>query len=77
MRFCLVHPRNVSGLTPTRCPILITAWFIDNEGSSFIASRTRRMERSRNSGGYFLGAGMVIILSWNQTLHQTRGGSLS
>ncbi len=28
-----------------------------------------------NSCGYFLGAGMVTILSGNQTVHQTRGGS--
>lgn len=31
---------------------------------------------ARSSGGYFLG-GMIIILSGSQTLHQTRGDSLS
>lgn len=56
----LLEPtRNVSGLTPTRCPTRITAWFPDNSGSSFHASCTSLAARSRNSGGYSLKAGTV------------------
>ena len=50
-RCCLTQPRNVSGTTPTRSAILITGWFIDNDGSSAIASDTRGTERSRSSAG--------------------------
>lgn len=71
----LHQPRNVSALTPTRCPIRTTAAFSDNSGSSFLASATSRIARSRSSGGYFLGAGISLILSGNQTLHETRGDS--
>ena len=35
------------------------------------------MARSRNSCGYFLGAGTICILSKIQTLHESRGGSAS
>src|SRR5699024_9571763 len=28
---------------------------------------------SRSSSGYFLGAAMLLILPWDQSLHQTRG----
>ncbi|WP_206680434.1 hypothetical protein, partial [Flaviflexus huanghaiensis] len=42
---------------------------------SLRASATSRIARSRSSGGYFLCAGMIIILSGFQTLHQTRGDS--
>ena len=35
----------------------------------------RRITRSRNSCGYFLGADMSSFLSGNQTLYQTRDGS--
>ncbi len=34
------------------------------------------MARSRNSCGYFLGAGITIILSGNQALHEPRGASV-
>ena len=70
---CFIHPRSVSGFTPVRCPIRTTAAFSDSSGSSLRASCTSRMARSRNSCGYFLGAGMAIILSGNQTLYQNRG----
>src|SRR5699024_9808597 len=30
---------------------------------------------SRSSSGYFLGAAMLLILPWIQSLHQTRGDS--
>lgn len=56
---CVAHVRNVSGFTPTRGPIRCTAAFNDNRASSFCASRTRRTARSRNSAGYFLGAGIT------------------
>src|SRR5690625_1564990 len=69
------QPRNVSALTPVRCPIRITAAFNDNSASSFRASSTSRNAPSRNSCGYFLCAAIVLILPGNQTLHQTRGGS--
>src|SRR5215207_545528 len=75
MSACLHQPRKVSVLTPTREPIRCTAWCIDNKGSSSPASCTSRIALSRNSGGYFLGAGIILILSGNQTLHQTRGDS--
>ena len=32
--------------------------------------------RSRSSSGYFLGAAMTLILSWNESLHQTRHGTV-
>ena len=56
---CLTQLRSVSGTTPTRGPICLTAPLIVNDGSSVIASATNRTERSRNSCGYFLGAGMT------------------
>jgi hypothetical protein len=43
---------------PDPLPTRFTAPFIDTDGSSAIASTTNRTERSRNSSGYFLGAGM-------------------
>ena len=33
------------------------------------------MALSRSSSGYFLGAAMLLILPWIQSLHQTRGDS--
>ena len=47
----------MSGTTPTFGPIRRTAAFNDNVASSAIASVTSRTARSRNSFGYFLGAG--------------------
>ncbi len=55
---CLHHPRRVSALTPTLLPIRTTAAFKDSSRSSALAPVTRRRARSRNSCGYFLGAGM-------------------
>src|SRR5829696_263598 len=63
MSACLHQPRKVSAFTPTREPIRCTAWCIDSPGSSSRASCTSRIALSRNSGGYFLGAGMILILS--------------
>ena len=75
MSTCFIHPRSVSGFTPTFVPIRATAAVTDKVGSSTLASCTSRTARSLSSWGYFLGAGMVCILSRNQTLHDTRGGS--
>ena len=36
-----------------------------------------RVARSRSSSGYFRGAGMLCILPLDQSLHQTRGDSVS
>lgn len=66
----------MSGFTPTRGPIRDTAAFIDNPGSCSRASATNRCARSRNSGGYFLCAGITPTLPWDQSLHQSRGDSV-
>ena len=55
MPACFTQPRNVSGTTPTRGPIRSTTWFTGSDGSSALASVTRRCARSRSSSGYFLG----------------------
>src|SRR5664279_1306930 len=55
---CLHQPRNVSAFTPTLGPIRSTAAFNDNVWSCSRASATSRCARSRNSFGYFLGAGI-------------------
>jgi hypothetical protein len=55
MPACFTQPRNVSGTTPARGPIRSTTWFTGSDGSSALASVTRRCARSRSSGGYFLG----------------------
>lgn len=47
---------------PTRSAIRLTAWFIDSDASSAIASETSRIDRSRNSWGYFLGACMTPLV---------------
>jgi hypothetical protein len=41
----------------------VTAAFGHSSGSSFLVSGTSLIARSRNSGGYFLGADMILILS--------------
>jgi hypothetical protein len=50
--------RNVAAGTSTNGAIRSTAAFNDNLGSCSRASMTRRIDRSRNSCGYFLGAGI-------------------
>ena len=74
MSACLHQPRNVSGLIPTLGPIRFAAAFNDNPDSSPRASVTRRIALSRNSCGYFLGAGMTDP-SANQGLHFNWGDS--
>jgi hypothetical protein len=61
MLACLHQPRSVSGCTPTRGPIRFTAAFSDRSGSCSRASATSRCARSRNSFGYFLGAGTTPL----------------
>src|SRR3954447_14810901 len=41
------------------------------------ASTAIRVARSRSSSGYFLGAAMTLILTWIDSLHQTRGGTVA
>jgi hypothetical protein len=53
----------VSGLIPTLGPIRFAAAFNDNPDSSWRASVTRRIALSRNSCGYFLGAGITLSSS--------------
>jgi len=57
----------VSGLIPTLGPIRLAAAFNDSPDSCSRASVTRRIALSRNSAGYFLGAGMTDP-SANQSL---------
>ncbi|GAA2152585.1 hypothetical protein GCM10009826_11000 [Humibacillus xanthopallidus] len=40
-------------------------------------STANLIARSRSSSGYFLGAGKTLILPWNESLHQTRNGTLT
>jgi hypothetical protein len=61
MSACLTQPRSVSGLTPTRCPIRVTAAFRDRPGSCSRASRTSRCARSRSSGGYLVLDGQATV----------------
>ena len=59
MAACFTQPRNVSGTTPTRGPIRLTAPFSVSDESSDIDSATMRCAGSRSSFGYFLGAGIT------------------
>jgi hypothetical protein len=47
----------------------------DRVAESCRASTAIRVARSRSSSGYFLGAAMTLILTWIESLHQTRGGT--
>jgi hypothetical protein len=62
MRCCFTQPRSVSGTIATRSAIRRAAAFIDNVLSSATASTASRADRSRNSRGYFLGAGMILTV---------------
>jgi len=57
--------------TPTRrnAPVLVPG--------SRRRSTAILIARSRSSSGYFLGAAMTLILPWNESLHQTRHGTLT
>ena len=63
MSDCLHQARKVWALTPTPT----TASWTDSSGSSCLALLTSGITRSRNSGEHFLGTGMILVLSGNQT----------
>src|SRR3954451_15105801 len=65
--------RSVSGLMPSCSPIRFNA--PNRVAGSRRASTAIRVARSRSSSGYFLGAAMTLILTWIESLHQTRGGT--
>src|SRR5919107_1423653 len=65
--------RSVSGLMPNCSPIRFNA--PDRVAGSRRASTASLVARSRSSSGYFLGAAMTLILTWIESLHQTRGGT--
>src|SRR3954469_18195521 len=65
--------RSVSGLIPSCLPIRASA--PRRVAGSRRASTAIRVARSRSSSGYFLGAAMTLILTWIESLHQTRGGT--
>src|SRR5690606_34461406 len=66
--------RSVSGLMPSCSPIRFSA--PGRVAGSRRASTAIRVARSRSSSGYFLGAAMTLILTWIESLHQTRGETL-
>src|SRR4051794_7824039 len=66
--------RSVSALMPSCCPIRFNAPV--RVAGSRRASTAIRVARSRSSSGYFLGAAMTLILTWIESLHQTRGGTM-
>ena len=66
--------RSVSGLMPSCAPIRFNAPV--RVAGSRRASTAIRVARSRSSSGYFLGAAMTLILTWIESLHQTRGGTV-
>src|SRR5918998_1475053 len=65
--------RSVSGLMPSCAPICFNAPVL--VAGSRRASTAIRVARSRSSSGYFLGAAMTLILTWIESLHQTRYGT--
>src|SRR3954447_21688771 len=66
--------RSVSGLMPNCLPTRANApgWV----AWSRRASTAIRVARSRSSSGYFLGAAMTLILTWIESLHRTRRGTV-
>src|SRR5690606_22377964 len=66
----LTQLRRVSRLTPSWSPIRAIA--PGRVAGSRRASTAIRIARSRSSGGYFLGAGMTLILPRFESLHHTR-----
>src|SRR4051795_5722774 len=66
--------RRVSGLIPSCSPIRASAPGL--VAGSRRASTTIRVARSRSSSRYFLGAAMTLILPANESLHQTRRGTI-
>jgi hypothetical protein len=66
--------RNVSALMPNCSAIRFNAPV--RVAGSRRASTAILVARSRSSSGYFLGAAMTLILTWIESLHQTRGETL-
>src|SRR5699024_321227 len=71
---CTTQFLRVSGLIPSCSPTRRNA--PDLVAGSRRASTAILVALSRSSSGYFLGAAMLLILPWIQSLHQTRGDSL-
>src|SRR5699024_6015541 len=70
---CTTQFLRVSGLIPSCSPTRRNA--PDLVAGSRRASTAILVALSRSSSGYFLGAAMLLILPWIQSLHQTRGDS--
>ncbi|GGC96874.1 hypothetical protein GCM10011512_24870 [Tersicoccus solisilvae] len=64
-------------MTPIRYPSRATAALTDSSAPCSRACWTSRIARAGTFCGYLLSAGMIIKLSGNRTLRQTRGGSLT
>src|SRR5699024_839937 len=71
---CTTQFLSVSGLIPSRSPTRRNV--PDLVAGSSRASTAILVALSRGSSGYFLGAAMLLILPWDQSLHQTRGDSI-
>src|SRR5699024_6458903 len=70
---CTTQFLRVSGLIPSCSPTRRNV--PDLVDGSRRASPAIPVPLSRSSSGYFLGAAMLLILPWIQSLHQTRGDS--
>src|SRR5699024_4035812 len=70
---CTTQFLRVSGLIPSCSPTRRNV--PDFVAGSCRASTAILVALSRSSSGYFLGAAMLLILPWIQSLHQTRGDS--
>src|SRR5699024_8449841 len=72
---CTTQFLRVSGLIPSCSPTRRNV--PDLVDGSRHALTAILVALSRSSSGYFLGAAMLLILPWIQSLHQTRGDSRS
>src|SRR5699024_7578115 len=72
---CTTQFLRVSGLIPSCSPARRNV--PDFLAGSCRASTATPVALSRSSAGSFLGAAMLLILPWIQSLHQTRGDSRS
>ena len=70
---CTTQFLNISGLIPSCSPTRRNV--PDLVAGSRRASTAILVALSRSSSGYFLGAAMLLIRPWDQSLHQTRGDS--
>src|SRR5699024_5703030 len=71
---CTTQFLSVSGLIPSCSPTRRNV--PDLVAGSSRASTAILVALSRSSSGYFLGAAMLLILPWDQSLHQTRDASM-